>query len=137
MGVSAGNGISVAQNVFYMLAVASLILLFSLSPWCRAADSPITHSQIIQLLGQNEGKQCRGVNAVHSHNRSLMNSSSLRDMMTSGTWLRMLLVINACCSCSMSSQDLMMLVAFPALSLSGEGVAVLQYFLKRRLFLLW
>lgn len=66
MGVSAGNGISVAQNIFYILLMDSLILLSSLSLWCRAADSPITHSQMVQLLGKSEGKECRGVNAVHS-----------------------------------------------------------------------
>lgn len=136
MGVSAGNGISVAQNIFYILVMASLSLLFSLSPWCRAADSLITHSQMVQLLGKNEGKECRGASALHSRNWSLMNTRGLRDIMTSGTWLCMMLVINACCSWSMSSQDLMILVAIPALPLSGKGVAILKYFLKCRWFLL-
>ena len=84
MRVGAGNGVSVAQNVFYILVMASLILLFFLSPWYRAADSPITHSQMVQLLGKNEGKECRGANAVHSWNWSLMNTRGLKDM-TSGT----------------------------------------------------
>lgn len=75
-------------------------------------------------------KEYRGVNALHSQNWSLMNTGGLKDMMTLGTWLCMLFVINTCCSWSMSSADLMILAAISALSLSGKRQSHLNILLE-------
>lgn len=74
--------------------MASLILLFCLC----GAEAVDTLSTPVQILGKSEGKECRGLNTAYSWSWSLMNNRGLRDVMASGTWLRMTFFINACYS---------------------------------------
>lgn len=110
---------SLAQNIFYILVTASLILPFSLTPWCSTADSTTTHPQMVCPLERKEGKECRGGNAVHSW--SVMNTRSLRRHNDTYMYTRYMAGHDACHQCMLQldsiSQDLITQVALPAPSL--------------------